>query len=526
MEFLNNFLASVHYLNHPLLSGLSALSILLVGIFVLTKNSKSGLYRAFFGMTFILSVWFFGNALSMFYFDNFERVIFWFKFGYTSVSFLAVSYYIFYLAYFKKKNKIIYPLYIICLLEIFYLWFLGDIRSGAYFLPNVGMVWQGMSAFSYFLIFGMVKYIIVSAITFISFLGEYKKEIGLQKKQVKWLIIAFFVLILGSIEWLVVFNIPLHIAWVLIPAFIGIIAYAILKYQLMNINIIVKKVFFYSLSIALISGVIFGISFLNSWFAKNISGFKPWMIPVFAGIVAFIIGRLFYNKSKEVDKLKYEFITVAAHKLRTPLTEIKWAADALDEKILSEEERKNLTSGIKSANSRLIILADELLSMAKTEAGQYQYKFDPVDFEKMVRNEVNDCQRKMYEKGIKLSYNYDKDLPKVSIDKIRMPMIIQILLENAITYTKDEIIINLTKDKNEILFSIKDNGIGISKKDLSYIFSKFYRTHDAYKTETEGSGIGLYLAKSIVDKHNAKIGVNSEGQGKGSEFWVRVRMNN
>lgn len=236
-----------------------------------------------------------------------------------------------------------------------------------------------------------------------------------------------------------------------------------------------------------------------------------------------MLSSIFWRKSKEVDKLKYEFITVAAHKLRTPLTEVKWAADALKEQGLNEEAKK-LTIGISSANSRLIALTDELLSIAKTEAGQYQYKLEPVDFETMVRNIVNDYQHQMQEKRIKLNYNYDKNIPQANMDKIRMPMVIQILLENAITYTKGKIDISIKKDKNDLILSIKDNGIGIAKEDLPRIFSRFYRTHEAYKTETEGSGLGLYLAKSIIDKHNAKIGVNSEGQGKGSEFWVRVRI--
>jgi signal transduction histidine kinase len=128
------------------------------------------------------------------------------------------------------------------------------------------------------------------------------------------------------------------------------------------------------------------------------------------------------------------------------------------------------------------------------------------------------------EKNIKLTYSYEKDLPKVNVDKLRISSVIQMLLENAIAYTKDKIEINIKKDKKDIIFSIKDNGIGIPKEDQPYIFSRFYRTKAAYLTETEGSGISLFLSKSIIDKHNGKIGVYSEGEGKGSEFWVKLRI--
>jgi signal transduction histidine kinase len=311
--------------------------------------------------------------------------------------------------------------------------------------------------------------------------------------------------------------------WILVLFYCSFLSYAILKHHLMDINVVIRKTFFYSVGIALISGFITAISFLNSWLVDNIPGFKFWVAPLIIGAVTFFIGRLFWNKSKEVEKLKYEFITVAAHKLRTPLTEIKWAADALRESNL-DSEQNNLISGISSANTRLITLTDELLSMANAEAGQYQYKFELIDFEKMARNEVNDFQRQIHGKGIKLNYNYDKNLPKMNMDKAKMPIVIQILMENAIAYTKDKIDITIKKDDKDILFSVKDNGIGISKDDLPYIFSKFYRSHDAYLIETEGEGIGLYLAKSILDKHNAKIGVKSEGEGEGSEFWVKLKL--
>ena len=98
----------------------------------------------------------------------------------------------------------------------------------------------------------------------------------------------------------------------------------------------------------------------------------------------------------------------------------------------------------------------------------------------------------------------------------------QILLENAILYTKDEIKINIDSHKDSVVLHIEDNGIGIKKEDQPYIFSRFYRSHEAYLTETEGTGIGLFLAKSMIDKHDGTIGVRSEGKGKGSIFWFKL----
>ena len=526
MQDLNDLLSSVHYLNHPLLSGLSALLILLMGIFVLSRDRKSELYRTFFWITLVMSIWFFGNALSMFYFNNFEYAFFWFKFGYTTVPLLSISYYHFYLAYFKKEKRILYSLYIIGILEIIYLWlFSGDHKTADYVLPNVGVIWRTMSPIFYFLLFGMVKYIILSTVTTVSFLNKYRKETALLKKQeLKYLTAVFFVTIFGTIEWLVIFGIPLHIAWPVLPVLVGLIAYAILKYQLMNIKIIIKKAFFYSVGIALAGGIIMAVSFLSSWFTERIPGFKFWTIPLLAGTAAFIIGNIFWRQSKEVDKLKYEFITVAAHKLRTPLTEIKWAADVASDQKLEEKERQRLISQIEYSANRLIDLSDELLQVAQTESGQFTYKLNPEDLEEIAREEIADMESRIREKNIKLTLEAEKNIPKINIDRIRISSVIQSLLENAVMYTKDQINISIRKDRTEVIFSIKDNGMGVSKDDQPYIFSKLYRAQNAYLADTEGSGINLFLAKSIVEKHGGKINVNSEGAGKGSEFWFKLKI--
>lgn len=297
---------------------------------------------------------------------------------------------------------------------------------------------------------------------------------------------------------------------------------AILKYQLMDIRVVIKKALFYSIGIAMASAGIVGVSFLNDWFYKNAPELKFWTVPLVAGAAAFVLGRLFWNKSREVDKLKYEFITVAAHKLRTPLTEVKWGVEALKDGKISEEEKKELFLKVQDANNRTIQLTDELLSVAKVENDQTQYKLEADDLEKIAREIINDFQRRMKEKNIKLSYKYEKNLSPVNVDKIRIGSVIQTLLENAIDYTKDEINIFIDTYKNNVIFHIEDNGIGIKKEDQPYIFSKFYRSHEAYLTETEGTGIGLFLAKSIIDKHNGKIGVRSSGSGQGSIFWFSL----
>lgn len=528
MLYLKNFLASVHYLNHPIISALGALALLLLGIFVLTRDTKSKLYRIFFFLMCAIAIWFGGNALSMLYYENFDLAILWFKIGYTGVCFMATVYYHFYLIQTKKTERnLLYVLYFISILEIIFLWSF-DIKIGAYALPNVGVIWRGTSTFFLFLFFSMVKYIIVTLLAAIALLIEYKKAGGLEKKRLQWLTVFFFALVLGSIEWLAIFDIPLHIGWIAIPFALGPIAYAIVKHQLMDIRVVIKKAFIYSVVVGVISGGVMGISFLNSWFIKNIPGFQFWTVPLIVAIVSFLIGNLFWRKSKEADKLKYEFITIAAHKLRTPLTKIKWAAKELSEEI-KIGENKNLISQIMRSNEQLIELTDILLNTSKTEEekyNKYMYELTPVSLEELTKDILLDVEDQIKLKDIKIVSNFKKNLAKVNVDKERINSVIQILLENAVIYSikGGEIKISLGKDKENLIFSVKDNGIGIPKKDQPYIFFKFFRADNVKTVETEGSGLGLVLAKNIIERHGGKIGFESKGENKGTKFWFSLPL--
>jgi len=151
-------------------------------------------------------------------------------------------------------------------------------------------------------------------------------------------------------------------------------AFAVFKYHLMGVKPVIKRAFVYSVLIAVISGVMAGVCFLTGWLAENVPGFRPWIVPLFIGFITFIAGNLFWKKSLEVEKIKYEFVTVAAHKLRTPLTRVKWAVSALREKGEKDKEKKRLIADIKDTNNLLIELVNQLLVVSKEEDDKYLCK--------------------------------------------------------------------------------------------------------------------------------------------------------
>lgn len=503
----------------------TSITSFLIGLFVLYKSKDNQIKRIFYLYSFSISLWSFWEILLVSA-KNSQQALFYGHIMNFFIAFIPVLFIHLVMLLLEIKKKFL--IRVVYLMGVIFS--LLSLTNFSFFIKNVAprsfvkfyVVPGGIIYHAFFLffiisiIFGLYKLYM-----------QYRSSSGVKRNQLAYLVwFSILGYLGGGANWFFVYNIYIPGLMPFGTYFVGIyvlsIAYAIMRFQLLDIQIVIKKAFLYSVGISIVSGFIVVISFLSDWFYKNVPWLKSWTVPLLAGATAFMLGRIFWNKSKEVDKLKYEFITIAAHKLRTPLTEVKWGIEALRDKTIDESERNELFSKIADANNRTIQLTDELLSVSKAENNQMQYKLKMTDLEKIAREVINDFQRRMKEKNIKLSYKYEKNLSLVNIDEIRIGSVIQTLLENAINYTKDEINIFIDTYKNNIIFHIEDNGIGVNKEDQARIFSKFYRSQEACLAETEGTGIGLFLAKSIIDRHSGKIGVRSNGSGQGSIFWFSL----
>ena len=233
------------------------------------------------------------------------------------------------------------------------------------------------------------------------------------------------------------------------------------------------------------------------------------------------------SREKLVEKMKTEFVSIAAHQLRTPLSAIKWILSMVINGDVGEitEEQKDMLQKTYQSNERMIALVNDLLNTARIEEGKFINKTSKKDIVALAKNIFVQFKERAVSKGITAEFiKPSVRTPAINIDSEKISLAIQNLLDNALEYTKQGKIvfkIEFIKAKNEILFSVADTGIGISGAEHKRIFSKFFRASTAVKTETEGSGLGLFIAKNIIEAHNGRIWFESEAD-KGTTFYFTL----
>lgn len=329
---------------------------------------------------------------------------------------------------------------------------------------------------------------------------------------------------IGPIDFFLVYDIPVSPAYgIFFGFFMAPIAYGVLAGRLTDIRLVFKRAFFYSLGIGATAAVLTALVLLNDFLVQNVSWIQFWTVPILTAFAAFIIARIFYMKLVENERVKYEFITVATHKLRTPLTQISWGVRELLERQDIGDESRGMIEHVQRSANRLIELTNILFDTTEEGTKDYIYTKERVDLLEVTHAVLARLQPLTLNRTGTVNVHADEPA-FVSADKRRITSVIEVLLENALTYTPgDGLVQIITYPKGRFVwYSVQDTGIGVSPGDRKRIFSRFYRTDAAKRADTEGVGLGLAMAKNIVEKHGGKIGVESAGEGKGSRFWFML----
>jgi len=224
---------------------------------------------------------------------------------------------------------------------------------------------------------------------------------------------------------------------------------------------------------------------------------------------------------KKLQELREEFVFVAAHELRSPVTVIKGYASMLLEGDAGpvKEKMKTFLEEIQQANQRLLQLVEDLLQVARSEAGRIEIAVAPTDLKEPVRATIQEVQPLANKKSITVVYEEYESLPKVLADERRVKEIMVNLVGNAIKYTPEKGKIRVFHEikGSDVITHVEDNGLGMDKEAQKKIFQKFYRVQTKETKNIPGTGLGLFIVKELVEKMKGKIWFTSE-KGRGTTF--------
>lgn len=223
------------------------------------------------------------------------------------------------------------------------------------------------------------------------------------------------------------------------------------------------------------------------------------------------------DRTRELSllKAKNEFISVASHQLRTPVTNIKWSLESMAADPGLPESIKGFLTSALEGEKLLLAVVEDLLSTSKIEEGRFGYEIKETDLVEFIGQILPLAMGEAEQAGVKLYFDRPTEtLPKVFMDTGKITMVLENLLDNALRYNvKDgEVVVRILKtpDHPFVEVQIKDTGVGIPQSAADKLFTKFYRAENVVKSQTTGTGLGLYIAKNIIQAHGGKIWVESE----------------
>ena len=229
------------------------------------------------------------------------------------------------------------------------------------------------------------------------------------------------------------------------------------------------------------------------------------------------------DKLKELDKQKTEFVSIASHQLRSPLTAIKGYSSLILEGSFGpiSDKVKEAVDVVFQSSQKLVLVIEDFLDITRIELGKMKYEMNKVDLQEIVSQVVNELRHSVESHDLELKYKPDTKKYWILGDKGKISQVVGNMIDNAMKYTKEGTIsVLVSNEKGNIRLMVKDTGVGIPPDIISKLFQKFARAKDASKVNITGTGLGLFVAKQIVDAHKGKIWAESEGLGKGSTFIV------
>jgi len=242
-------------------------------------------------------------------------------------------------------------------------------------------------------------------------------------------------------------------------------------------------------------------------------------------IISFVITNSF-ERIADASRMKTEFISIVSHQLRAPLTNLRFSLDLLTSD-KNKEDVSEYYSILKENTTRMGDLIDNLLTVSRIETGKFPLRKETISLEVITKRLIHKFQPFIKASNVEVVLKEEKGLPNTVGDSLWIEQVIENLLDNAIKYTPGggKIEIKIEKKRGKLYFSIQDSGVGIPKREQKFIFSKFFRSKNALKKQTHGSGLGLHIVKKVLELSGGKIWFKSK-ENKGTTFFFFLPIKN
>lgn len=234
-----------------------------------------------------------------------------------------------------------------------------------------------------------------------------------------------------------------------------------------------------------------------------------------------------FEQLARANQLKTEFVSIASHQLRAPLSSIKWLLNLITQKPsqLTSEQLESL-GAIEKSNQEMVDLVNDLLDVSRIEQGRLKTSPQKINLKEITEAAIKEYSPLAKASNVKILLEDHKNLSLAWADPQYIKLVFENLIDNAIKYIKanhqpSQIIIRLKNKNGSVRCEIKDNGVGIPEEEHSQIFQKFFRSKNIMKYQTKGTGLGLFIAKAIIKNSKGKIGFQSQ-EDKGSTFWFEL----
>lgn len=228
-------------------------------------------------------------------------------------------------------------------------------------------------------------------------------------------------------------------------------------------------------------------------------------------------------RDEEMSRIKSDFISTAAHQLRTPLTGIRWALEAMAKEPM-DEGKKAVVADALEKNKQLIQIVRTLLDVSAIESGRYNYKFEPVALPELIHNTIEQLHEHAVRQQVTVRLEAPEFVPNIKADKERLRWVLINLIENGIRYTPKNgaVTVTLEPARGRVFVYVHDTGIGIPDTERNNIFERFYRGKEAAKMQNGGNGLGLYIARNVVRDHGGDLDFKSNVDGVGTTFFFSI----